>query len=89
LTAAPKNLQTFSFAGWRRDGRVTASMLRGGFFFLDVVVDQARHPAAAKAARRLMFGFAFRITHEAAVKRFLGADEVVVVKRQLAALTTL
>ena len=54
---------------------------RRGFFFLDIFVDHARHAAAAKAARWLMFGFAFRIAHESAVKGFLGADEVIVVKR--------
>ena len=65
------------------------SVLGGGFFFLDVVVDQARDAAAIETAGRFMLRFAFGVAHIAFVKRFLGADVVVVVKRQLAALTAL
>ena len=66
------------------------SVFGRGFFFLDVIVDHARHAAAAKAARRFVWGYAaFRIAHEAFVERFFRADKVVVVKSQLAALTAL
>jgi len=62
---------------------------RGDFFFLNVVVDHSWDAAAVKATGRLMLGFAFGIAHESFIKRFFGADVVVVIKSQLAALTTL
>jgi hypothetical protein len=52
-------------------------------------MDQTRHAAAGKTAWRLMFGLAFRIPHKTAVKWLFGADEVVIIKGQLAALTAL
>ncbi len=56
------------------------SVLRGGFFFLAVFVDQTRYTAAAEAARWFMLCFPFRIAHEASVEGFFCADEVVIVK---------
>jgi len=59
---------------------LNASVLRGGFFFLDIFVDQTRHAATAEAARRFILRFPLRIAHEASVEGFFRADEVVVVK---------
>ena len=64
-------------------------MLRRDFFFLDIVVNHAWHAAATKAARQFEFGLALGVAHKASVKRFLSADVVVVVKRQLAAFAAL
>lgn len=64
-------------------------MLSRGLFLFDIFMDQTRHGAASKTAWRLMFGLAFRISHETAVKWLFGADEVVIIKSQLAALAAL
>jgi len=64
-------------------------MFGRGFFFFDVFVDQPRHAAASEAARRLIFSFAFGIAHKSFIERLLGADEIVLVKGQLAAFATL
>lgn len=64
-------------------------MLGGGFFFLDQIMDHPWHAAAAKAAGKLVSGFAFRVAHESLVEGLLSADIVVIVKGQLAALAAL
>ena len=65
-------------------------MLRAGLFFLDQIVDHARHAAAAETARRLVGRFtAFRVTHEAFIKGSLRTDIIIIIKSQLAALTAL
>lgn len=64
-------------------------MLGGGFFFFNVLVDEARDAAATETAGRFVFGFAVGIAHKTPIKRFLSADIVVVVERELAALTAL
>jgi hypothetical protein len=62
---------------------------RSGFFFLDIVVDHAWDAAAVETAGRYMLGFAFGVAHEESIKGFLGADKVVLIKSQLAALAAL
>ena len=64
-------------------------MLGGGFFFLDQIVDHPRHAAAAKAAGKLVSGFAFGVAHESLVEGLFSADIIVVVKCQFAALAAL
>jgi hypothetical protein len=64
-------------------------MFGGGFFFFDVFVDEARNPAAAKAARRFVLGFSFGVAHETFVKGLLCADKIVVIKSYFAALAAL
>ena len=54
----------------------------GGFFFFEVIVDQARDAAATEAAGRFVFGLVFGIAHEAFVKGFFGADKVVIINSQ-------
>ena len=64
-------------------------MLRGGFFFLDQIVDHARHAAAAEAAGELVASFTFGVAHESIIEGLFGTHIVVVVKRQFAALAAL
>ena len=64
-------------------------MLRGGFFFLDQVVDHARHVAAAEAAGKLVLGFPFGVAHESLVEGLFGTHIIVVVKGQFSALAAL
>jgi hypothetical protein len=64
-------------------------MLGCGFFFFDILVDEARDAAATETAGGFVFGFAVGIAHETPIKRFLSADIIVVVERELAALTAL
>ena len=60
-------------------------MLRRGFLFLDVLVDQPRDAAAVETTGRFVLRLALGIAHETLVKRFLCANVVVVVKGQFAA----
>jgi hypothetical protein len=64
-------------------------MLGRGFLLFDVFVNQARHAPARKTTGRLIFGLAFGVAHEPTVERFLGADVVIIVESELAALATL
>jgi len=61
----------------------------GGFFFLNIIVDQAWHAAAVKTAGRFMLGLTFGVAHEAFVERLFGADKVIIVKGQFAAFAAL
>ena len=64
-------------------------MLSGGLFFLDQFVNESRCGATAETARWLIFSFALWVTHEAFVERLFGSHEVIVIKRELAALAAL
>src|SRR5690349_1226081 len=76
-------------ADWARIvGERDLLVLGSGLFFLDELVDQARHGAAADAARRLRLR-SVRIPHIFKVERFLSADVVVVIKSELAAFAAL
>jgi hypothetical protein len=64
-------------------------MLRGGFFFFDELVNQTWHGPAAETAGWFELGFSLGVAHETLVEWFLGADIVIVVESQLAALAAL
>jgi len=64
-------------------------MLRGGFFFFDELVNQTWHGSAAETAGWFELGFSLGVAHETFVEWFLGADIVIVVESQLAALAAL
>jgi len=73
----------------RHHGCYLVLMLGGGLFFLDQFVNESRCSATAEAARWLVFSFALWVTHEAFVERLFGSHEVIIIKRELAALAAL
>jgi hypothetical protein len=64
-------------------------MLCGGFFFLDKIVDHARHTAAAEASGELVVGFTFGVAHETPVEGLFSTHIIVVIKGQFSALAAL
>lgn len=65
-------------------------MLCAGLFFLDHIVNHARHAATTETARRLVGRFtAFGIAHEPFVERPFCPDIIIIIKCQLAALAAL
>jgi hypothetical protein len=74
--------------GQCNDGLEDLFVFRPGLFFLDELVNQSRHGAAANASRRLGLG-AIGISHKSQIERLLGADIIIVVKSELAAFAAL
>jgi hypothetical protein len=82
-----RRVVVFHNAGFSADDAPPLFGLRS-LFFLDKLIDQSRHGAAANASRRLGLG-AIRISHMPQIERLLGADVIVVIKGELAAFAAL